>query len=137
MILGEGTSQFEIVVAEVEAPTPQSSGGDVRVDIRVRFGDFSGVADAWILREVWHGFIESLRTLERRRQGEAAVRSISPGELSLRVFSLDRAGHMAVEGEVGTLHYQREASLRFAPIAFDQSRLPELVNELTTASARA
>ena len=130
MMLGEGSRRLEIAITEVEAPTPQSTGGDVRLLVRVAHGDFAGATDTWVLLEVWDRFLDELRTLERRRQGEARVRSISPGELALRVFATDRAGHLAVEGEVGTLKPGREALLRFAPIAFDPSLLPRLVAEL-------
>lgn len=130
MILGDNRNQVDISIAEVEAPTPVSSGGDVRLTVRVRYGDFAGVADAWVLLEVWEAFLDSLRALEKARQGEARVRGISPGELALRVFSTDRAGHLAIEGEVGTLHVGREAFLRFAPIAFDPSLLPRLLSDL-------
>jgi hypothetical protein len=114
----------------VEAPTPQSTGGDVRLSVRVQYGEFAGVTDAWVLLEVWDAFLADLRSFERRRQGEARVRSISPGELTLRFVATDRAGHLAVEGEVGTLTVGREAQLRFGPIAFDPSLLPQLVSEL-------
>src|SRR5687767_6543019 len=99
MVLGEGRTWLEIAISEVEAPTPQSTGGDMRLTVRVHYGDFAGVADAWVLLEVWDAFLADLRALERHRRGEARVRSISPGELVLRVFASDRAGHLAVEGE--------------------------------------
>ena len=130
MLLGDGTDSVEISIAEVEAPTPQSSGGDVRLIVRVRYGDFAGVADAWVLLEAWIAFLDSLRALEKTRKGNARVRGISPGELYLRVFSTDRAGHMAVEGEVGTLRVGHEAFLRYGPVPFDPSLLPRLLSDL-------
>jgi hypothetical protein len=133
MLLGNGTSQLEICVTEIEPPTPQSRGGDVRVVVRVRFGDFAGATDAWILRETWDAFAADLRALEQRRHGEAVLLSISPGELRLRFFGRDRAGHMAVDGEVGTRAHGREALLRFDPIEFDPSQLPALASELAAA----
>ena len=133
MELGNDRAHLEIAVREVEPPTPHSRGGDVLLTVRVRYGDFAGATEAWILREAWDTFIVALRALDERRQGEAPLQSISPGELRLRAFAVDRAGHMAVEGEIGTLHYMREASLRFGRIEFDPSLLPLLVRELTTA----
>ena len=130
MILGEGSTRLDIAIAEVEAPTAQSTGGDIRLSVRVHYGQFAGAADPWVLLEVWDAFLAELRTLERRRHGEARVRSLSPGELVLRIFATDRAGHLAVEGEVGTLRVGREALLRFGPISFDPSLLPRLVSEL-------
>jgi len=132
-MLGEGTSQLELRVRELEPPTPQSLGGDVRLAVRVRFGDFAGAADAWILRDAWDAFLADLRTLDERRRGEALLQGISPGELRLRFFARDRAGHLAVEGEVGTRAHGREALLRFDPIEIDPSSLPALARELTSA----
>ena len=131
MILGDQDAALEITVAEVEPPTPHSTGGDVTVVVRVRYDDFAGAIDAWILRDMWSDFLDALRTLEARRQGEACLRSISPGELDIRIFATDRAGHMAVQGEIGTLHVGREASLRFGRIPFDPSLLPHLLSELS------
>ena len=131
MILGDNSHHVEISIAEVEAPTPQSTGGDVRLTVRVRYGDFAGVADAWILLEVWDAFLDSLRALEKSRRGEARLRGISPGELALRVFATDRAGHLAIEGEVSRLSPGREAFLRFARIPFDPSLLPRLLSDLS------
>ena len=130
MILGEDSHSVDISIAEVEAPTPQSSGGDVRLTVKVRYGDFAGVADAWVLLEVWEAFLDDLRALEKSRRGDARVRGISPGELTLRVFATDRAGHMAIEGEVGRLSVGRETFLRFGPVPFDPSMLPRLLSDL-------
>jgi len=136
MRLGDSPAHLESLVTEVEPPTPHSRGGDVLLSVRVHYHDFAGATETWILRDVWDAFINALRALDERRQGEARVQSISPGELRLRFFALDRAGHMAVEGEVGTLHHMREASLRFGPIEFDPSGLPALVEELAAAVRR-
>ncbi len=43
----------------------------------------------------------SARALERERRGQALLESISPGELSLRIRSIDSRGHIAVEGFTG------------------------------------
>jgi hypothetical protein len=137
MLLGDSTTHLDIVVTEVEPPTPHSRGGDVLLSARVRYRDFGGATETWVLREAWDAFIGDLRTLDERRQGEARLESISPGELRLRFFALDRAGHVAVEGEIGTLHHMREAFLRFGPVAFDPPLLPSLVRELAAAVVKA
>lgn len=130
VVLGDGDKRLEISITEVEAPTPHSTGGDVRLAVRVTHGDFAGATDTWVLLETWDAFLGTLRTLERHRRGEARVHGISPGELVLRIFATDRAGHLAVEGEVGQLGAGWEARLKFPPIAFDPSLLPRLIAEL-------
>ena len=57
---------------------------------------------------------------------EAKLDSMSPGELSLVVRSLDRAGHMGVEGSLGVRTFEAEAALRFSVLSFDPSQLPPL-----------
>lgn len=49
MILGNDDARLEITVAEVEPPTPHSTGGDVTVTVRVWYDNFAGAIDAWIL----------------------------------------------------------------------------------------
>ena len=59
---------------------------------------------------------------------------MSPGELRLRVFALDRAGHMAVEGELtsysSAAHRPGSTTLRFGAIEIDPTALPAFVREL-------
>ena len=139
MVLGSDPQQFELAVAEVEHGVPGiHAGGDVLVVVRVRLRDFSGAVDAWILRESWSDFLRQLRRLERDRTGEATLESIGPGELRLRVFALDRAGHMGVEGELtsyySAAHQPGVTTLKFGAIEIDPTALPAFVRELEIAS---
>jgi hypothetical protein len=86
----------------------------------------------------WKMFLEQLTELERTRSGEAMLQSIGPEELRLRIFALDRAGHIAVEGEL-TSYYalsdpKKIASLKFGVIEFDPTTLPLLVRELQSTA---
>jgi len=103
--------------------------GDLLVVVAVHHSGFSGTIDVWILREAWDGFVADLRRLEKRRQGAASVEGMSPRELSLTVQSIDRSGHLAVEGQIG-IRGQRTVTLRFSPIEFDPTTLPGIVVEL-------
>lgn len=69
-----------------------------------------------------------LSVLEERRQGEAKLSSISSDELSIVVRSLDRAGHMGVEGTIGARGHNYSASLQVAVLELDPSQLPALVH---------
>jgi hypothetical protein len=142
MILGSDPQQFEISVAEVERGVPGVyAGGDVLVFVRVRLREFSGAVDAWILRDVWTEFLNQLRRLERDRAGEATLQSMSPDELRLRVFALDRAGHMGVDGELTSYHSAAHrpgsTTLKFGAIEIDPTALPALVRELELAAPAA
>ena len=139
MVLGTSTAHVEIGVAEVQPPVPGSQGGDVRVVARVRIREFAGAADVWVSRDAWSGFLSRLADLERERRGDAVLESISPGELRLRLFAIDRAGHMAAEGELAVYYYDAAGSanalsLRFGAAEFEPTLLPALLKELRAAA---
>jgi hypothetical protein len=79
-------------------------------------------------------FFTALVALERNRRGEAAMESMSPDKLVLRIRSVHSCGHMAVEGSIGC-HVQREHShpwhaLHFG-FEFDRSYLAKAVERVT------
>ena len=90
---------------------------------------FSGHKDTWV--EGISDFSRGLLALEKARTGEAVLKSVSPGELELKVRAVDRKGHMAVEGligknqigETGTLYWH---AFHFG-FEFDPSQLLEAV----------
>jgi hypothetical protein len=95
----------------------------------VRFHAFAAEIQSWVLRAASLAFAQELAVLERRRQGEAKLQGMSPDELSIVVRSIDRAGHMGVEGIVGARRHNYNASLRLAVLAFDSSQLPAFVHD--------
>lgn len=108
---------------------------DVRVMISVSRAGFTATADTWVSAAAWHAFAQQLSTLEERRQGEARVESISPEELVLVVRSVDRSGHLGVEGRVGTRTYDTTVSLRFSVFTFDPSQLAPFARQACDISA--
>jgi hypothetical protein len=112
---------------EIERADPDAS--DFLLLVRARFRGFTAEIDTWVLRAAWYGFTQDLVILETRRQGEAKIESISPGELSVVVRSLDHAGHMGVEGTLGVTMYDATASFAFSVLAFDPSQLVALVHD--------
>src|ERR1019366_3986422 len=86
---------------EIERATSDVDSYDVLLLVRVQFHGFSAEIDTWVLRAAWLGFTQDLGVLEERRQGEAKLTGMSPDELSIAIRSIDRAGHMGVEGTVG------------------------------------
>jgi hypothetical protein len=139
MVLGSEFQHVELSVAGVHPRVPGAyEGGDVLVAARVRQRDFSGATLAWVVPEAWKMFLEQLTELERTRSGEAMLQSIGPEELRLRIFALDRAGHIAVEGELTSYYALSDpkeiASLKFGVIEFDPTTLPLLVRELQSTA---
>jgi hypothetical protein len=141
MILGDGFARLELTVAEVQAPVAgATAGGDIRISVAVRFAAFAGAVSVWIDQDVWAGFIRQLQLLEQTRSGEALLESMTPGELRLRFHSLDRAGHMGVEGELLRYAYRqteggRPVRLQFPTLEFDPGVLASFVMELVSARA--
>jgi hypothetical protein len=119
----------------VELNRQHDDAADVFVTVSVSRAGFAATAEAWILAEAWHSFAQQLSVLEERRQGEARVESISPGELLLVVKSADRAGHLGVEGHVGTRTYDTDVSMRFSMFAFDPSQLAAFASQARDISA--
>jgi hypothetical protein len=102
---------------------------DLLIVAELRRADFSARIDTWVLRENWQAFCDDLYLLERKRQGQAKVESISPKELSLCIRSTDSSGHMAVEGSLGYRGIHGEVQLAFSPMPFCPSVLPELLRD--------
>jgi hypothetical protein len=104
---------------------PQRFG--VQLAVEVHQGTFAGAALVWVEFREWERFVESLAALERDRRGEAIVEAMSPGELRLAVRSIDRLGHVAVEGTLGKRGSIQTTSLSFSAIEFDPTQLPGLL----------
>ena len=137
MVLGDHSSKLELTVLEISAAIPgRAPGGDVRVTAQVSYGAFAGAVDVWIAQDRWHTFHRALEALDRTRQGQAVLESQSPGELRLCVRSLDRLGHLGVEGELTsrvlptTTRQPQALRLEFGAIEFDPTLLPVLIAEL-------
>ena len=133
MRLTDGIARVEIAVVDVAAPIPpHSAGGDVRVQVGLTCDGFIGNGSSWIARDVWQRFIRALEHVDDRREGEAVVESMSPDELRLRIRVTDRAGHIAVDGQVRTRSV-RDLRWQFGAIQFDPSLLSPLLAELRAA----
>jgi hypothetical protein len=93
------------------------SHGDGYVDIRVSSAGFTGHNDLLVAAHSLCSFCTALVALERDRRGEAVIESISPGELKLKIRSVDSLGHMAIEGSTG-YHIQRRNSRAWHAVHF-------------------
>lgn len=97
MLVRDGDDYLELTATELY--TLVYGEGDTRFVVRVRvsslFAEFTAESLCWVELRALAAFVEQLRVLEERRQGAAAVESMSPGELRLEVSTIDRAGHVA------------------------------------------
>jgi hypothetical protein len=100
MRVENGENFFEMGVA-IEGDRAIQSRGDAYVTLRVCSAGFSGHNDLWVLGEALSEFPKSLGLLERSLRGEAILKSLSPDELSLRIYAANSRGTLAVEGSTG------------------------------------
>jgi hypothetical protein len=112
-------------------PADLPSAGDVKLCVEIASEQFSGHGFAWLAAPALAAFLVQLRELEKRRQGEAMVAGLSPEEFRLRVWSVDRRGHMAVGGMVTKRIHKGEGSpyrhaLEFG-FEFDPTLLPRVL----------
>jgi hypothetical protein len=112
-------------------PAILPSAGDVELSVEVASEQFSGHGFAWVAGPALAAFLAQLRELETRRQGEAVIEGLSPEEFRLRLWSIDRRGHMAVGGLVTKRVHKGEAgpyghAVEFG-FEFDPAVLPRVL----------
>lgn len=130
MVIREDANWIEIEVVDcvsAKLPTP----GDVEVSLAVSSGNFAGQGFAWIEAAALSSFVGQLRELETRRQGSAELERMSSGEFRLRIWSINRRGHMAIAGRIAKQIHKGEAgpylhSVEFG-FEFDPTLLPTLL----------
>jgi len=124
------------IVAEIGRSAPASYyGNDRSLSVRLVFSGFTASTKAWIDEKTWSAFLNELADLERSRRGKASLAAMSPEELQLTFRSIDRGGHLAVEGFVGVRSGGGYAAkLTFSSLKFDPSELPRVLRELQSIS---
>ncbi len=112
-------------------PAGLPSAGDVKLSVEVVSDQFSGHGFAWIAAPALAAYLAQLRELEARRQGRVTIEGLSPEEFRLRLWSVDRRGHMAVGGLVTKRVHNGEGSpyrhaVEFG-FEFDPTLLPRVL----------
>jgi len=107
--------------------------GSMNWRVNVESHGFGGNLDSvWIWPVEFERFIDELVLLERIRQGKASLVSMSPEKLRLNVQSINHAGHMMVEGQLGRQVFignnSRLINVNFA-FEFDPSLLPAALRD--------
>ncbi len=103
--LGDPNDFVEIEVLE-RGTLDGRNEGDLRLGVSVRCGTFAGSYDqVWIAKDDWSLFLGSMKRLERERNGQASLLSMSPDEFELHLQVVDRAGHVAAHGCLSRYHF--------------------------------
>lgn len=138
MEIREGSNCLTIEAVD-RVPKGLPSDGDVELSVAVASEEFKGHGFAWVGAATMATFMSELRELERLREGEARLEGLSEGEFRLRVWSIDRRGHMAVGGMV-TKQVHRGVkspyvhSLEFG-FEFDPTLLPKVLADFESIAA--
>jgi hypothetical protein len=130
MVIREGEDSMELTAVDW-GPAESPSAGDVELSVAVASAGFTGHGFTWVAADRLSAFLDRLSGLEECRRGEAVLEGMSPDEFRLRVWSVNRRGHMAIGGRVTRRVYGAEESpychaLEFA-FEFDPTRLPEVL----------
>jgi hypothetical protein len=121
----DGNDFIEIRLME-EAETDIPSKGDGVFHVSVRSADYSGQTKDWVEADVLRLFCSDLIALGAKRTGEASLVGMSPDGMRVRVFAIDKLGHMAVEGKIGHRVYREHRAFFHSAsfgFEFDPSQL--------------
>ncbi len=91
---------FEMSVFVEEEPQLPSFE-DANIEVSVGSHGFEGTASAWAHAEEMKKFCAELVALNQALAGEANLSSMSPNELTLKVFAANSRGQLAVQGSIG------------------------------------
>jgi hypothetical protein len=104
MHIGSQTDFVEILELE-RAPQGSPSAGNVRISVQVTLGEFKGKYESVWLEEPCLGvFVRELATVETTRKACVTLKSASPDEFLLTIYSRDALGHFA--GEVSLTRHR-------------------------------
>jgi hypothetical protein len=129
MLIREGEDLVEITYRDAD---PHDE--DVLLHVSVASSGFKGESDVWVEGAQLRAFLHSVEEFEIRRQGSVEIGSMSPDLFRLRVMSVDRKGHLAVKGRLGTIRHGLEnryyiSAIEFA-FEFDPGQLASFLREL-------
>lgn len=99
--------------------------------VKAACGGFNGRSDeVWIEPAALRAFVAALKRLDERREGDTELSAVPPHDLTLRIFALDRAGHLGVEGHLSRTEYvgrePRRIGTSFA-FEIDPGSLPNII----------
>jgi hypothetical protein len=116
-------------------PPGTPGDGDILLNVTAEVSGFSAADQSWVTGPAWAGFLTDLARLETNRKGRATLLAASPEDLQLAFFSTDRAGHMALRGQIRRMTPDRfDLRLGFG-FAFAPDELPRILSELRRLGA--
>lgn len=116
------------------------SAVDLVLSVDAHLGRFTGKTQVWVDQGAFTGFLLQLEALERTRQGRAELESMSPGELTLVIRSVDSVGHLVLELSLLSDEYVESVRMEhrlLGGFALDPSRLPEILADFRCLPAAA
>jgi hypothetical protein len=128
-----GPSSLLEIEGAVESNAFLPNHGDAELLIRVHSGGYAAQASVWVARDQLVQFRNSLVSLCQSLNGEAALASMSPDELSLKVKPVSSRGHLAVQDSLGQ-HVSTENSRFWHSVAFGFEFEPSQLGEAIHAS---
>jgi hypothetical protein len=132
MIKFSDKSNFiEISLIDMEQDKSLPSYGDAYISISVESNGFSGKNNLWVESGAISSFCIDLSDLERNRKGEANLTSMSPNELTLKVYFFNSRGHIGVSGKTSYNALSENASFKHSVefgFEFDPSQLLDAVD---------
>ena len=108
--------------------------GSVKIKIQISNRNFNATFDS-IIEGVWlsfteiESFIQVLEILEKSRDGETTLTALDTNEFHLKIFNIDKLGHLAaqVEIEKGISPFKTKILSTFE---IDPSSIPKIIFEL-------
>jgi len=128
----DGSSALELnLTTPANSPGPQNL--DAMVVLTAKSAGYTGHSDAWVYAAALSRFCQDLMALEKSLRGEARLESLSPGELSLRIFAANSRGLLAATGAISfrtigesqSFNHALEFGFEFEPMQLTNAiRLP-------------
>ena len=105
--------------------------GDRKFSIKVNSRDFlAEIETVWFDYDAIQKFVANINRMEKLRNGEAQITSMSPNKFCLRIGFYDGWGHVFFEGHVGEQYYDGiESKIGFS-IRPDTSMFDQYVSQL-------
>jgi len=123
---------FELDMATQEG-IESPAMGDAYMTLKIVSAGFVGHNDLWVDALSLRKFCTDILQLATKRQGTARIEGMSPNEMEITVRSIDRSGHMIVEGTTG-YGVHRERGLRHHSVTFGIEFDPSQLNEVERVS---
>src|SRR5438309_2251502 len=93
MVIREGNNCLEIEFVDT-VPDRLPGASDVQLSVSVSSEEFTGHGFTWVSAPVLASFLVQLQILEESRQGSASLEGLSPDAFRLRIWSVNRRGHL-------------------------------------------